>query len=322
MITPGLYRRSLRRGLRWRVLAVWWAALIVPGAIASAPAFAFLSQHLDHSPRGPQAVAWMDGSTLIELIRQLGEDGASRALIGGLGAAVLTLLVTAPFVAGAMVASARNDEALPFRPLLAGAGELYGRMVRLALAALIPLGAAGALVAGIVKLAADADERALTETAAGRMQLLAAAAAASALFVAHLIADAGRAQFVADPGRRSALLALWGGLRMLIRRPLRALAVGALGTVLGLGVAAALMTVRLRISQGGPATMALAWLLAQGAQVAIGWGRAIRIEGLSDLSRVDAASRARIAAATAESPQVVHSATLSALDPPTSGAPR
>jgi hypothetical protein len=109
---------------------------------------------------------------------------------------------------------------------------------------------------------------------------------------------------------------------MVVRRPFRAIAVGALGTVLGAGLAAALMVVRLRISQGGVASMALAWLLAQGAQVAIGWGRAVRIEGLTELSRADAADREKTPADAAPAPQVVHSATLSALDPPTSGAPR
>lgn len=322
MITPGLYRRCLRRGLRWRVLALWWAALIVPGAIAGAPAYAFLSAHLDHSPAAAHAVAWMDGATLIELIRQLGESGASRTLIFGLGAAALTVLVASPFVAGAMVASARTDETLPFRSLLAGAGEMYGRMLRLALAGLIPLAVGGGLVAGIVKLAVDADGRALTETAAGRIRLLAAAGAALALFAAHLTVEAGRAQFVADPGQRSALAALWRATRMLFRRPVRALVVGALGTVCGLGLAALLMGIRLTVAQGRPATMALAWLLAQCAQLAIGWGRAVRIEGLAELSRADAADRERPAAKPPVGAQVVHSATLSALDPPTSGAPR
>jgi hypothetical protein len=322
VITPGLYRRCLRRGLRWRVLTLWWAALVVPGAIAAAPAFAFLSGHLDHSPRAPQNVAWMDGATLIELIRQLDQDGASRALLAGLGAAALALLAASPFVAGAMVASARADEALPFRPLLAGAGELYGSMLRLALAGLIPLAAGGGLTAGIVKLALDADARALTETAAGRIRLVAAAGTALALFIAHLAVDAGRAQFAAEPGRRSALGALWSGVRVLVRRPVRSLAVAVLGAASGFLVAAALMATRLQIAQGGAAEMALAWLLAQGAQLAIGWGRAARIEGLAELSRADAGDRARPAADAPGRVQVVRSATLAALDPPTSGAPR
>ena len=326
MITPGLYRRCLRRSLRWRVLLLWWAALLVPAAIAGAPAFAFLRAQLDHSPRAPDVVAWMDGSTSIELLRQLGENGAWRTLIGGLGAAALALLVASPLVAGAMVASAGADEPLPFPPLLAGAAAFYGRMLRLALAALIPLGVAAAATAGIVKLALDADQRAVTETGAARIRLLAAAAAGLALFVAHLAADIGRAQFAADPGRRSAIRSLWTGVQVLIRRPLRALLIGAVGTLVGLGLALALMGLRFQIAQRGPLALTLAWLLAQGAQVAIGWGRAARIEGLAELCRIDAEDRARRtgppAAEAAATLQVVHSATLSALEPPGSGAPR
>ncbi|MGZ6123335.1 MAG: hypothetical protein ACXWLR_00140 [Myxococcales bacterium] len=326
MITPGIHRRSLRRGLRWRVLLLWWAALAVPGAIAAAPAFAFLRQHLDHSPRAPEVVAWMDGATLIELVRQLGEDGAARGLLFALGAAALALLVTSPFVAGAMVASARTDEPLLFRALLAGSGELYSPMLRLTVAGMVPLALGGGLTAGILKLASDADARALTETAADRIHLAAAAAAGLALFAAHLVVEAGRAQFAVHPERRSALAALWSGFRLLAGRPLRAVLIGALGTLVGLGLAAVLMALRLQIAQRGATTLALAWFLAQGAQVAFGWGRAIRIEGLAELSRAHTADRARRPSpptALAPDPaQVVHSATLSALEPPPSGAPR
>ncbi|HZR07698.1 MAG TPA: hypothetical protein VFA79_03895 [Myxococcales bacterium] len=325
MITPGLYRRCLRRSLRFRVLLLWWAALLVPAAIAAAPAFAFLRAHLDHSPRAPDVVAWMDGFTSIELLRQVHAQGAWRTLAGGLGAGALAMLVVSPFVAGAMVASAGADEPLQFRPLLAAAGAHYGRMLRVALAALIPLGLAAAATAGIVKLALDADSRALTETGADRIRLLAAAAAGFALFVAHLLVDAARAQFAADPGRRSAIRSLWNAAEVLIRRPLRVLAIGALGTLAGAGFAAVLMAVRLQIPQRAPATLLLAWLLAQAAQVAIGWGRAARIEGFAELCRIDAEDRARrpgSPAAASGDLQVVHSATLSALEPPGSGAAR
>jgi hypothetical protein len=72
----------------------------------------------------------------------------------------------------------------------------------------------------------------------------------------------------------------------------------------------------------GPSTphpaMVLAWLLAQGAQLAVGFGRAVRIEGLAELSRADAAEASRRASSrlppggTAQGIEVVHSTTLSA----------
>jgi hypothetical protein len=209
---------------------------------------------------------------------------------------------------------------------MAGGGELYGRMLRTLLAGLVPLGLGSAAAAGIFYLAARANERVTTETAADRNYVFAAACAAVAVFVFHLLVEAGRAQFAADPGRRSAVLALWTGARLLLRRPVRALAVGGAGAVVGIGGALALMALRLRIPQSGPATIALAWLLAQAAQVAVGWGRASRIFGLSELSRADAAARARAGQrrppGAAPSVEVVRSATLSALEPPRSGASR
>jgi hypothetical protein len=181
------------------------------------------------------------------------------------------------------------------------------------------LSAGAALVTGIVRLASHADDRVFTETAAHRIVAAAAVAAAVVLFTCHLLLDAARAQFAADPRRRSAWAALWSGIRVTARRPLRSVAVGALGTATAVGLALFLIGLRLAVAQREPAAMALAWLLAQGAQLAVGWGHAIRIEGLAELARTHDAERARSAAAA---PQVVQPATLSALEPPRSGAPR
>lgn len=328
MITPGIFRRSLRRALRWRVLLLWWAALAVSGAIAVAPVFAFLRGQLDRSTAARDAVAWMDGPTLLELVRQVRESGAEQGILVALAVALATQLLWAPFVAAAMVASAHGDESLPFSRLLASAGELYGRMLRTAVAGLIPLGAGAAVAAGALKLAAHAADRAITETDAGRALIVAGCAAALVIFIAALVVDAARAQFAADPVRRSALAALWTGSKMVWRLPLRAAGIGAVGMVLGVGGALVLMAIRLQIPQRGVPTLALAWLLAQGAQLAVGFGRAIRIEGLAELSRSDAAEASRRASrrlppgGTTQGTEVVHSTTLSALEPPRSGAPR
>src|SRR5207302_2265151 len=133
-----------------------------------------------------------------------------------------------------------------------------------------------------LKIASKVNERAVWETTANRNLLLALVASAALVFLGHLIVDAARAQFAADPLRHSAVLALWSALRLILRQPLRALAVGALGALAGLGLALALMALRLRIEQAGALTLALAWLLAQGAHLAVGWGRATRIFGLAE----------------------------------------
>jgi hypothetical protein len=330
VITPRLYRKAFARTLQWRLLLIWWAALVVPGAIAAMPALRFFQKHLDHSTGAARSVAWLDGPTFIELVRQLGQNGAGDSIAMGLAGAALVLLFLSPFVAGATLAAARSDEELPLQRLLAGAGEYYGRMLRTFLSGLVPLGAGGGLAALAIKLAHRANERVTTETAADRNLRIAWAAGAAVFFVAHLWVDAARAQFAADPQRRSAVLAHWSALRLLLRRPLRSLGLGVLASLAGPGVAAAIMAARLQIPQTGAARIALAWALAQAAHLAVGWARAARLFGLAELSRADAADRARRPSFTMEPPAtspppaavVVQSTTPSALEPPRSGAVR
>jgi len=333
VITPRLYRKASSGALQWRLLLLWWAALVVPGAVAALPVMTFLQRQFDHATLAPQSVAWMEGAVFVEVLRQLGENGAAESIGLGLAGAALVLLFVSPFVAGATVAAARQAEGepLPLQKLLAGAGEFYGRMLRTLLAGLIPLGIGGGLAALALKLAEKANERATTETAADRNLTIAVAAGLVVLFLAHLLVDGARAQFAADPGRRSGAVAVWSALRLLGRRPLRTLGAGLLGTAVGLGLASALMALRLQIAQAGPATIALAWLLAQAAHLAVGWGRATRLFGLAELSRADAADRDRQRAFRMEPPATspppagsaeVPSATLEALNPPRPGAAR
>lgn len=292
MITPRLLRRSLRAGAQWRVLALWWASLLLPTLIAALPVLAWLGGLLDRSTRAQQVVAWLDGATLIELVRQSGE-GRGAALSGGYLAGLLVLLCTSPLLAAVMAAAARADEPLRMHQLLGAAGALAGRMARLALVGLGALGVAGALAAGAFKLASDAGEKAVWARQAERQMLLAVAASAVALWLAHLTLDAGRAVLSAEPSRRSSFLAWCAGVRLLVRQPLRALLLGLLGSVAGFGVAAVVMVARLRLEQRGPVRVGLAWALAQVAVLAVGWGKAARIAGLAELSRADAAERLR-----------------------------
>lgn len=293
MITPRLLRRSLRRALQWRLLLLWWASLLLPGAIAALPVFHFLSRQLDRSTRAREAVAFLDGAMLLDLMRQVGDEGAANAIGLGLAGSVLVLLFVSPFVAGATVTAARSDEPLPLRRLLAGAGENYGRMLRTFFCGLLPLGIAGGIAAGAIKIASNAIERDVTETSADTHLRIALAVSAVVLFLAHLVVDATRSLFAAEPTRRSALLGLFGAVRLVVRRPAWVLGVGIAGTAVGLGTAAFLMAVRLRVEQSGNVAIGLAWLLAQLAQLAVGWGRAARIFGLAELARADAAARAR-----------------------------
>ena len=123
----------------------------------------------------------------------------------------------------------------------------------------------------------------------------AAIAAAIIFFVFHLLVDGARAHFAAEPGRRSAFLALWGSVKLLVRRPLRMLAIGAMGAIAALGSAALNSARRFAVTAFAPALLnvsciafALAlpgWLGAHDADpilaMAIGALRALREGGRS-----------------------------------------
>ncbi len=291
VITPRLFRRSLLAGAQWRVLLLWWVSLLLPTLVAGLPVLFFFSAVLESSPRAAQVVAWLDSATLLELAKQFREP--QTAAFSGYFSALLFTLVTAPFVAGVMAAAARSDEPLRLRQLLAAAGELFGRMTRLMLVGAVALGLAGALAAGAFKLAENAGEKTVFATQADRQFAAAMAFSAVLLWLVHVTVDAGRAVLSAEPARRSAFRAWWSGVRLLVRQPVRTLSVGLLGTLVGLGVAAAVMLLRLRIEQSSAVRVGLSWVLVQAAVVAVGWGKAARIAGLAELARADAAERLR-----------------------------
>jgi hypothetical protein len=97
--------------------------------------------------------------------------------------------------------------------------------------------------------------------------------------------EAGRAFFVADPERRSAWGAWWSGVKLTARRPLQVLGLSLLTGLLGFLLAAVITAVRTRVPQGGAGTVAFAFVLAQLAVAAIGWGRASRLAALVEVIR-------------------------------------
>ncbi len=156
MIPAAPVRVGLARATRWRMLFLFALATLVPAALATLPVWQFLSGLLDHAPRADLLARGMESSWLPDLLHGLEEKPAAQAIPGGLlGGLVLALLV-APAMAGVALAEARSEQPLRFRPLLAGAGEAYGRMLRMAVAAVLPLGAAGLATSGVFVLARKA----------------------------------------------------------------------------------------------------------------------------------------------------------------------
>lgn len=297
MITPGLWRRALRQGANVRLLAIWLVGLAIPAAAVLLPLQSILGAALDHSTRAKQLVALLDAPALIDLLQLLGSAESGSTLRPALSVMGLLALLVGPLLAAAAVALARAGEPLRFHELLRGAGEHYGRMLRLSLVALLPLGIAAAAAAGAYAIANKRAARVLTEASANAGLRGALAVTLLFVFVAQVTLDLARGTFAAQPERRSALFAWWHGVRVLCRRPLLALGMGLAGLAVSGVLAALLVFLRQQIPQRSGVTVALALVLSQLALAAIGWGRASRIIGFAELVRADAADRVRAAAA-------------------------
>ncbi|MFL5294403.1 MAG: hypothetical protein ACJ79U_23020 [Myxococcales bacterium] len=330
MITPRLFRRSLGHAFQARLLLLSVLGSLFPAALAALPVLRFLSPLLDHSPRAKDLAASLDSHTVMDLLRGLNEPGAAGAVATGFGVAAVVAFLVGPFLAGAALIVARAEGTVRTRALLASAGENYGRLFRVALVGLVPIGAAFAVSGALFNASRTAAERAITESQAARGGLLATLGAVVLFFVAQLCVDAARGMLAAEAYRQSALAASWAGLRLVVRRPLRALGLGLATLLAGGGAAFVLLLLRLRIPQAGAGSVLAAFVLAQLGAAGIAWHRAARIVGFADLARADAADRERRSAFAMRPPEPLppaapatetRSAILDALAPPASVPP-
>ena len=295
MITPGLLRRSFTSAAQWRLALLGPLLLLLPAAIAMIPIARFLGEQLDHAPRWKELVPRLDSSAFFALVKQLGTPGAA-GLPSGLLASLLTALLLTPLLAAAALTVARSDEAPVLRELLRGAAEHYGRLLRMQVAAFLPLGLFFAAAAALGNLQSKLAERAVTEASAQRTGRLILAAIALLGFLANLVLDSGRAWFAAQPSRRSAFFALGAGVKLVVRRPLQALTIGLVTALATLLFPAMVLVLRQRVTQGSGGTVAFAFLLAQIAVALVAYGHAARLIGLTELARADLADCARNAA--------------------------
>jgi hypothetical protein len=293
-----LIGRALRRPLQWRLLmlspVVLWAAAIA----TLIPLLGFLGGLFDHSTRWRELTGSLDSAALAGLAKAM-MTPAAAGLGAGIGTSLVIAALLAPFLAGAALVVAESDARPRFRALLSGAAGYYGRMLRLQIAALLPL--AVALIVASIALAwsSGVSERATSEAATHTSYRLAWLIAALAVVLAQLVADAGRARLAVELHRRSALFALGAGIKLVVKRPLDALAVGLSATLASLVAAAVLLVIRQQITQSGVVSLVLAFVLAQLAVAAIAWGHAARLCGLVEIARALGAS----GAAPASGPQ-------------------
>ncbi len=285
MTAMQLWKRALGHGAQWRYLLLFPLAMTLPVGLSYVPMKHYLEWLFDRSTREGDLVARLDSPALIEVLRQL-RDPEAAGIFSGTHAAVVFALILAPALAGAAAALARHHTShLRLRGLLGGAGELYPRMFRMALVAALPLGIAGGVSALAFHLAQTSSASASLESASDSGYRWATLLTLLLLWLASVTIEAGRAHLAAEPERKSALVAWWAGVKLLVRRPGKALGLCAMTSVVGTGTALLVTALRNRIVEGGAATILLGLLLGQLAIVAIAWGRSSRMVGLVELVR-------------------------------------
>jgi hypothetical protein len=275
---------GLRRATRWRLLLLCVLLTAIPAALATHPLFVLLHTLLARAPRAELLATGMEGSWLPDLAHALGDLPQAHALPQGILAALLVALLFGPALSGAIVAESASERPLRLRELLSAMGSWYGRMLRTAIVAVIPLGLAGAAAGAISKGTGKAVSRMVTESAATSRGHLALTAIGVIAVVAHLTLDAGRARMAARPERRSALLAWLSGTWLVARHPVQSAAIAAAGLALGPVLALGVMAVRERLPAGPTWAIVASVLLAQVAAGVVGWGRAVRVAALTRLA--------------------------------------
>ncbi len=287
---PGLRAALLRTRtiLQWRLL-LWWAILLLlPAIIATLPFWQMLAVQLDHAVHAARLAESLDMLAIADLAGSMRERGGAGAGLanGGLVAVALTLLFS-PLLAGMTIAAVRAPQRLRCIPLLAAGAQEYGRLLRMLVWAVVPLGIAGAIGGMASGAAGRAAEKAILQGDAEHASRLALAAMLVLLALAHASLDAGRAVLGSEPRRRSAFLAWWAGVRLLVRRPLAVLGVYAIVTGIGLALAALLALARLHVPALGAGGTVGAVVLMELGVLVLGVMRAARLAGMMELARHD-----------------------------------
>jgi hypothetical protein len=289
MMILAMIHRAMRRALQWRLLVLSPVVLFAAALATLFPLFRVLGEVFNYSPRWKELT--MLDSYAVAGIAKAFATPASTAVTTGVQTSIVLGLLLAPFLAGAALVVADADARPRLRALLSGAAAFYPRLLRMQLAALIPLGVAGLLASVVIRWSSRVEDAATSEAATHASSRIAWTLAIALVFVAQLVVDAGRARLAVEPARRSAVKALGAGVKLILKRPVQALAVGAASMVAALLVAAIVLIVRNQLAQTSVAAIVLAFVLGQVAVAAIAWGRAAKLCGLVEIARELAPAR-------------------------------
>jgi hypothetical protein len=158
-------------------------------------------------------------------------------------------------------------------------------MFRMLVWSVVPLATAGFLAGAAIKLAGKTAESAILESDASRASHIALLVSLIVFVLMHATIDAGRALLANERRRRSAIVAWWGGVKLMVRRPFSLLGVYVVVTGIGLALAAVIALARLHVPAMGAGGTAGAFLLTQLAVLVLGWMRSARLFAMMALVR-------------------------------------
>lgn len=270
------FRTAAGQALQWRLLLLWLLALALPTLLITLPLWMALGGALNHSMLADKLVEGFDPAVFVELIGNLGQRGYSTN--SGLAGLVLLALLL-PWLSGTLIAVARSTVVLGFGGILQGGLREYGRMARLWLWAVLPLGVALALGGALTDAAKEHGQTLVLESDAEWLARGALAVSALLFLLAHATLDAARARLALEPQRRSVLKAWWLASKELLRRPGRILLYVGI-TLLGLALASVVGLARVQVAPVGAVSFVAALLLAQAIALALVWMRCTRMLAL------------------------------------------
>jgi hypothetical protein len=275
--------RAFRAALAWRLLLLWTAALLVPAALAALPMWRWLVTLLDFSPAAADFARKFDVLVFEDLSVAWGY--VEPPLVGAAAMAALAALLVNPWLTGMTMAAASDGGRLSAASLFQRGFSWYGRALRIWLLSLVPWGIVAVVSSMTFKSAGDYAERAVRQAEALRASRGAALATLVLSVLVHVCIEIARAELAADPQLRSVLRAFSRGAARAARHPLLVLGLYAATTAASLAVAGVFLLVRLRIDGATPVTFGAAFIVAELAVAAIGWGRASRLFALTELAR-------------------------------------
>jgi len=282
---------AARGALQWRVLLLWLLASWVPTLLLVLPLWRSFARRIDHTVHAAQ---WAQNADVVFLSVLIGRTLrlSGDALAGSGIAATAVLIALIPLLNAMLVTASRAPagRALGFGPLLQGALNEYGPMLRLMIWALLPLGVAAGLGALAMRGAHRYEQGAVLGSDADLASWAAIALVAVLLLVALASIDAARARLAFDPYKRSAIKAWWRGLRLLLAQPLRVLGFFFTLTILGIVLAAALALARAGLGAGSYPGFVAGLVLVQLIVLVTAWMHFARLLALLAQTRLRAAA--------------------------------